>query len=227
MNNQDSPPSVASEGAASAKASTSGLAVPADAEDSRLVERSLAGEAEAFEQLFTKHRQRLFSVAWRLLHDEDSALDVVQDAFVKAYEELSKLRGDGRFYPWLRRIAINLSIDRLRHLKRSVEVGLDERRVGTGEEESEEPAAVLLVKSGAESPVRRAELSEFNAAFAEAVQKLSEDHRAVFMLHSAEGMSYKEIADALDCNIGTVMSRLFYARRKLAALLADLKKSDQ
>ncbi len=190
-----------------------------DAEDAAWVERAVEGDAQAFESLFLKYRQRVFSVAWRLLRDEDSALDVVQDAFVKAYERLEKLRGETRFFPWIRRIAINLSIDRLRHLKRGVEVELDERRVGEGDESSEERAGVVFAKSGSESPQRRAELGEFNSAFGEAILKLSEAHRTVFMLHAAEGLSYKEIADTLDCNMGTVMSRLFYARKRLQELL--------
>ncbi len=178
------------------------------------------GDPAAFEQLFVKYRQRAFAVAWRLLRDEDAALDVVQDAFVRAYEQLEQLRGEGRFYPWLRRIAINLAIDRLRHLRRSVEVSLDEHRVGEGDEAREDASAVVRVHSGSESPVQHAELNELSTALSAALLKLSETHRAVFMLHAAEGMSYKEIADALDCNIGTVMSRLFYARKRLQELLA-------
>jgi RNA polymerase sigma-70 factor (ECF subfamily) len=201
-------------------AAPSAEAAAAAAEDAALVEKASAGDAAAFEQLFVKHRQRVFAVAWRLLRDEDAALDVVQDAFVRAYEQLTNLRGETRFYPWLRRIAVNLAIDRLRHARRGVEVALDERRVGEGEEEQEEPAAVIRARSGSESPVQKAEMSEFSAALAGALQKLSDAHRAVFMLHAAEGMSYQEIADALDCNIGTVMSRLFYARKRLQELLA-------
>src|SRR6185295_18211020 len=134
--------------------------------------------------------------------------DVVQDAFVRAYESLEKLRGDARFFPWIRRIAINLSIDRLRHLRRGIEVELDEHRVGGGETASDGPSNVSVAKSGMESPLRKAELSEFSSAFSEAIKKLSEAHRTVVMLHAAERLSYKEIAELLDCNMGTVMSRL-------------------
>jgi RNA polymerase sigma-70 factor (ECF subfamily) len=189
-----------------------------DGEDGRLVEQAVAGSAEAFEKLFVKYRQRTFGVAWRLVRDEDAALDVVQDAFVRAYEELKNLRGETRFYPWLRRIAVNLAIDRLRHQRRAAVVALDEARVGEGDEDRDEPA--VLVKGGHEGPVQQAEFSEFSAALSEALLKLSDAHRAVFLLHAAEQMSYKEIAEALGCNIGTVMSRLFYARKKLQELLA-------
>ncbi len=191
-----------------------------DAEDPGLVERSLKGDAAAFEQLFVKYRQRVFAVAWRLVGDEDAALDVVQDAFVRAYEELEKLRGETRFFPWVRRITVNLAIDKLRAIKRSREVSL----FATSQEDEdgrEELTAVgqAMPEREQDNPGRQAELSEFSSALTDALAKLSESHRAVFMLHAAEGMSYKEIAEALGCNIGTVMSRLFYARKRLQELL--------
>jgi RNA polymerase sigma-70 factor (ECF subfamily) len=201
---------------------TSRPAPPGEAEDARLVERAVSGEADAFEQLFLKYRQRVFGVAWRVLHDEEAAMDVVQDAFVRAYRQLEKLRGESRFYPWIRRIAVNLAIDRLRHIKRGAEVEFDEAQFGGGEDANSERVAGDLDERGErESPERRAELSEFSEALQEALQKLSAPHRTVFLLHAAEGMSYQEIADAVSCNIGTVMSRLFYARRQLQKLLGS------
>ena len=165
-----------------------------------------------------KYRQRLYGVAWRLLHEEDSALDVVQDAFVKAYSRIGDLRGEARFYPWLRRIAVNLAIDRLRKLKREGEVGFDEAQYGAGDEASAERAP--SEKQERSNPLYHVELSEFSQDLQVALEKISPPHRAVFMLHAAEGMTYREIADALKCNIGTVMSRLFYARKRLQELLA-------
>ncbi len=217
MNKQNVPPSkVVGTDSAAAR---SGPEIVTDAEDSSLVEASLGGKAEAFEQLFTKYRQRVFAVAWRLLRDEDAAMDVVQDAFVRAYEQLENLKGEGRFFPWLRRIAVNLSIDRLRHNKRSAEVSLNEHRSQGGEEGREDRAASMADERVDQSPVAAAEVSELSSALSAALMKLSESHRTVFMLHASEGMSYKEIADALNCNIGTVMSRLFYARKRLQEIL--------
>jgi RNA polymerase sigma-70 factor (ECF subfamily) len=224
MNKPERAASSSSGRGASAPAGGAGPAF--DAEDTALVERAVGGDGDAFEKLFLKYRQRVFSVAWRLLRDEDSALDVVQDAFVRAYQQLESLRGEARFYPWLRRIAVNLAIDRLRHIRRRVEVGLDEHRVGEGDEASDEPAAVVLSRSGSESPAHKAEISEFSSALSSALLKLSESHRTVFMLHAAEGMSYKEIAETMDCNIGTVMSRLFYARKRLQELLQPHLESE-
>jgi RNA polymerase sigma-70 factor (ECF subfamily) len=193
----------------------------ADPEDGQLVARSAGGDAAAFEKLFVKHRQRVFGAAWRVLHNEDAALDVVQDAFVRAYEQLGSLRGETNFFPWLRRIAVNLAIDRLRHEKRGVEVAFDEAQFGAGEEADQDRLpADPRERAEQEAPERRAELKEFTADLQLALQKLSPAHRAVFMLHAAEGMTYQEIADALKCNIGTVMSRLFYARKQLQKLLA-------
>lgn len=191
-----------------------------EAEDIRLVERAVSGEADAFEKLFLKYRQRVFGVAWRVLHDEEDAMDVVQDAFVRAYRQLEKLRGESRFYPWIRRIAVNLAIDRLRHKKRGAEVEFDEAQFGGGEEADTDRVSRDPDDRGErESAERKAELSEFSDALKEALNKLTAPHRTVFLLHAAEGMSYQEIADAMGCNIGTVMSRLFYARRQLQKLL--------
>lgn len=189
------------------------------ADDSVLVAETLAGKAEAYEKLFVKYRQRVFASAWRLLRDEDAALDVLQDAYIRAYEQLENLKGEGRFFPWLRRIAVNLALDRLRHTRRGVEVSLNEKW-GPDAEEGEDRAAAFMDRNPDQSPARNAEVSEFSSAMSEALLKLSDAHRAVFMLHAAEGMSYKEIAQALGCNIGTVMSRLFYARKRLQELLA-------
>jgi RNA polymerase sigma-70 factor (ECF subfamily) len=204
-----------------ASTGTAGGTTGDDAEDPKLVDATLAGDAQAFEKLFVKYRQRVFAVSWRLLREEQSALDVVQDAFVKAYEELEKLRGESRFYPWLRKIAVNMSIDRLRQMRRSREVSLfthnDED--GEGREELVGAAAYASVEQRENNPGQQAEVGEFSSALSAALLKLSDSHRAVFMLHAAEGMSYKEIAEALGCNIGTVMSRLFYARKRLQELL--------
>lgn len=191
-----------------------------DAEDKELVERAVGGDAQAFETLFKKYRQRLFGVAWRVLRNEDAALDVVQDAFVKAYERLDKLRGEGRFYPWIKRIAVNQAIDRLRHTKRGVEVGFDEAQFGGGDGVDEDRVAMRPSdRQQQESPERKAQLSEFGGALETALEKLSDAHRTVFLLHAAEDMSYREIAEALGVQMGTVMSRLFYARKKLQELL--------
>ena len=200
-------------------ASTQG--VPDDLEDLKLVERTIAGDKSAFEELFVKYRQRLYGVAWRLLHEEDSALDVVQDAFVKAYSRIGDLRGEARFYPWLRRIAVNLAIDRLRKLKREAEVGFDEAHYGAGDDtDTDRSAGSPGEKQERSNPLYHVELAEFSEDLKTALEKISPPHRAVFMLHAAEGMTYREIADALKCNIGTVMSRLFYARKRLQELLA-------
>ncbi|MFH0938011.1 MAG: RNA polymerase sigma factor [Planctomycetota bacterium] len=189
-----------------------------DVDDSVLVEQTLAGKAEAFETLFARHRQRLFAVAWRLLQNEDSALDVVQDAFVQAYEQLAHLKRECQFFPWIRRIAVNLAIDQIRHTRRNVELSLNGKWAKNAEQ-GEDRMALIADKNEAHNPVAQAELAEFSEALSTALLKLSDTQRTVFMLHAAEGMSYQEIAAALNCNLGTVMSRLFYARKRLQELL--------
>ncbi len=186
------------------------------------MERAVAGDAEAFEGLFNKYRKRLFGVVWRILRDEDSALDIVQDAFVKAYECMDKLRGEGSFYPWIKRIAVNQAIDRLRHIRRGVEVGFDEALYGDGAGADQRKTMVRPSDRALQNdPERRAQLSEFSSALEEALGQLSETHRTVFLLHAVEDMSYREIADVMGCQMGTVMSRLFYARKKLQELLGS------
>ncbi len=190
------------------------------AEDRAWVEKATAGDSEAFEQLFMKYRQRLYGVAWKVLRDEDAALDIVQDAFVKAYQRLDKLRGESSFYPWIKRIAVNQAIDRLRHIKRGVEVGFDEAQFGAGEGQDAARSNIRPADQSRQSPQRKAQLSEFGTAMETALETLSENHRTVFLLHASEDMTYKEIAEATGCNIGTVMSRLYYARQKLQEILA-------
>lgn len=193
-----------------------------NADDEQTAARAAKGDAEAFGELFDKYRRPLFRVVWRMLNNEDAALDVVQDAFVKAYENLGGLKGGGRFYPWLRRIAVNMAVDRLRRRKRLRHVPLAD---GEAEEEAGggfTPTAVEAGRGSAEEndPARQAEMSEFRAAYQQALTELSDEHRVVFTLHAAEGLRYREIAEALGINIGTVMSRLFYARKRLQELLA-------
>lgn len=183
------------------------------AQDRELVERTLGGDLVAYEELFRQYRQRIFGLGYRLLKDEDAALEIVQEAFIRAYESLAQYRGDSGFYPWIRRIATNLAIDYLRASRHLAEVSFDETLYGEGHDEA--------VPSHQEkcSPVKSAELSEFSQAIWTALDQLSENHRTVFVLYAVEGLMYREIAQVMNCSIGTVMSRLHYARRKLQALL--------
>ena len=200
----------AADAAAGGQADLADLADPSKLgaeDDARLVVLILAGDDSAFETIFQRHRDALFRHAWRFARDEDTALDLVQEAFVRAYESLASFRGEGSLLTWLRRIMTNLAIDRTRR-KGSKVASFDEHA---------QPAVRSATNTSA--PQRAAELHEFTDALWEAVGQLSESHREVFLLHAVEELTYKEIAARAGCNLGTVMSRLHYARRNLQEML--------
>jgi len=185
--------------------------------DGELVEKALAGDGDAFGQLFERRRQGLYLKAYSYLRSRDDALDMVQEAFVKAWSALSSFRGESSFATWMGRIVTNLCIDRIRRPK-TVSGGLDEEVVGEGRAD---PRLGGASPGRAPSPVRAAEIAEFAPALQTALGELSEKHRAVFLLHAEEGLRYREVAEQLGISIGTVMSRLHYARERLQELLAE------
>jgi RNA polymerase sigma-70 factor (ECF subfamily) len=188
---------------------------PSDAgEDAALVAGTKKGEAEAFERLFVKYRQPVFAVAFRMVRHEDAAMDIVQETFIKAYENIGMLREGERVLPWLRRIAANLAIDSIRRRRRSGEKSLEEEL-----EEEDGGGKVVAPPAEGSGPAEEAEDSEFAAALWNALDELPESQRAVFMLHAVEKMTYREVAETMGCSIGTVMSRLHYARKKLQEIL--------
>ena len=163
-------------------------------------------------------QRKVFSLAFGLLKDADEARDISQEAFLKAHRHIGSFQGTASFYTWLYRITVNLCIDRKRKVGRGSEVELDERlshrQVGS-------PADVLSAQKLSFNPQRVAQSSELRQRILEALAQLSEQHRAVLVLREVEGLSYKEIADSMDCPEGTVMSRLFHARRQMQQLLSD------
>ena len=180
-------------------------------EDRNLVAGAVRGDAASFEALFEKYRDAVYNVAWRYVCNRETALDLTQETFVRAYEKLATFRSDSNFYTWVRRIATNLCIDHLRS-RNSQTVSFDEEVHGDGPRGPRVSASEPL-------PIVRAEQKEFAGALWKALEKLSDKHRAVFMLHAVEDMSYKEIASKLGCSLGTVMSRLHYARKNLQEML--------
>jgi RNA polymerase sigma-70 factor (ECF subfamily) len=193
---------------------------PSDAEDLRKVQEFLAGEERAFEFLFEKYREKVYGVAWRLLHDKEDALEVSQEVFLRVHQGLRSFKTDSKFFTWLYRIAVNRSIDFARARRSRRTVGME----GLGGDEDSESLADRLPHPGSPDPANLLLRKELAGRLLEAVDSLSPKHRAVFVLHAMENLSYKEIAEVVGCNLGTVMSRLFYARRKLQELLADYGK---
>jgi RNA polymerase sigma-70 factor (ECF subfamily) len=192
-------------------------ATPAEADVSELdlVKQSQAGNTEAFDQLVSRYRTRVFGMIYNMVHNEQDAWDLAQDSFVKAWKSVGRFRGQSSFYTWIYRIIMNVTIDWLR--KKQVK--------GAGVEFNDairlkeiNPASRTVPKADA-LPHERMEQREIRERIDAAIAQLTPEHRAVILMKEIEDMQYHEIAEALDCSIGTVMSRLFYARKKLQNLL--------
>ena len=186
--------------------------------DHDLVQRVQAGDTAAFRALFDKYHRRAFAVAMGVVKNQDDALDAVQEAFVKVHKNIHKFQGSSSFYTWLYRIVMNVSIDHVRRTSRRKTLDFDERAL---HEESEVAGDGALVPSVTDAnPGKAALRRELGGAIQAALQELPEHHRAVIVLREIEGMSYEEMAEALEVPKGTVMSRLFHARKKMQAALA-------
>jgi RNA polymerase sigma-70 factor, ECF subfamily len=186
------------------------------ADDRVLVGAAQKGDTDAFEELVARHRDKIYARAFSMMRNEDEAIDLSQEAWVKGWQRLAQFQGESSFATWITRIVINLCLDELRKQKRRRTESIEELDEEAGGVERQMPTITT-------NPTERLERGELRQRIDRALQQLSHEHRSVLVLHEFEEMEYKEIAKAMDCSIGTVMSRLFYARRKLAALLADLK----
>lgn len=186
------------------------------AEDAVLVRAAQKGDTDAFEELVARHRDKIYARAFSMMRNEDEALDLSQEAWVKAWQRLAQFQGDSSFATWITRIVINLCLDELRKHQRHRTESIEELDEDSGGVERQMPVITI-------NPTERLERGELRQRIDRALGQLSHEHRTALVLHEFEEMEYKEIAKAMNCSIGTVMSRLFYARRKLAALLADLK----
>lgn len=184
--------------------------------DEELVERSLAGGGDAFAALYERHRERVFRIAYRLVRNQADALDLCQDVFVKAFDALPTFKGQAKFSTWLTRVAWNTCVDHLRQAKVRQAGELDEGAVSSDLRVPE--------RGGPSSPSEGLEREELAVAIDAALAQLSPEHRQVFLLHAAEGLKYEEIAEVAGCPMGTVMSRLHYARKRLRSLLSWLAK---
>jgi RNA polymerase sigma-70 factor, ECF subfamily len=185
--------------------------LPAAPTDAALLDRFAAGDRAALDELFRRYRTVAYRVAFRFLGREPDALDAVQDAFVKALTNLDRFRGHSSFKTWLLRIVCNAALDVGRQRKRD---GWNDRTTRTDTPEAFGPANHPPADAGLE----RADLRRVIDA---ALAKLPAPQRQTFVLHVDGELSYREVADTLGISIGTVMSRLFYARQKLKTLLAD------
>lgn len=189
------------------------------ADDRALVKAAQQGDMAAFEELVVRHRDKIYARAYSMMRNEEEAIDLSQEAWVKGWQRLCQFQGESSFGTWMTRIVINLCLDQLRKHKRQRTESIEEMNEETGGVERQMPVITLNPTAGLE----RAELRQ---RIDRALGQLSYEHRTVLVLHEFEELEYKEIAKVMECSIGTVMSRLFYARRKMAALLTDLKKEN-
>ncbi len=189
------------------------------ADDRVLVQVAQRGDVAAFEELVARHRDKVYSRAFSMLRHEQEALDVSQEAWIKAWQRLGQFQQESGFTTWVTRIVINLCLDQLRRRKRGQAESVEEL-----EEESGGVERYLPVVVG--NPSEGLERSELRKRIDDALGRLSVEHRTALVLLEFEELEYKEIAERMKCSLGTVMSRIFYARRKLAALLRDMKRED-
>ena len=189
------------------------------AEDKALVAWAQKGDTLAFEELVARHRDKIYARAFSMMRNEQDAIDLSQEAWVKAWQRLVQFQGESSFATWMTRITINLCLDQLRRQKRTRAESIEEMDEESGGVERQMPVVVT-------NPTERLERGELRKRIDAAMEKLSHEHRTVLVLHEFEEMEYKQIAKVMGCSIGTIMSRLFYARRRLAALLNDLRKDD-
>jgi len=184
-------------------------------EDAKLVAAAKAGDAQAFRTLVEQNQGRLFAVAFGMLRDRDEAMDVVQDALIKAHRKLADFEGNAAFSTWLYRICVNLCIDKKRSQARRKSVDLDEARSHELSDDTLYADAEITPKISGTNPLKNMADSELGAQIGKALATLTDEHRAVLLLREVEGMSYEEIAESLGVPKGTVMSRLFHARKNM------------
>jgi RNA polymerase sigma-70 factor (ECF subfamily) len=188
--------------------------------EGELVRKAQEGDLRAFEELVVRHRDKIYARAFSLLRNEEEALDLTQEAWVKAWQRLKQFQGESSFVTWMTRIVINLCLDQLRKQKRQKTESIDGLNDDFGGVERLMPVTTP-------NPTERLERDELRQKIDRALNQLSHEHRTVLVLHEFEDLEYKQIAKIMDCSIGTVMSRLFYARRRMASLLAGLKREEE
>lgn len=187
------------------------------APDDALVGWSQKGDTEAFEQLVFRHRDKIYARAMMMMRNEQEALDLSQEAWVKSWQRLHQFQGDSSFATWMTRIVINLCLDQIRRQKKMRAESFEQIEEDLGGVERQ--MAVEHV-----NPTEGLEKDELRKRIDEAMAKLTEAHRTVLVMHEFQGLEYKEIAKRVGISIGTVMSRLFYARRRMASLLQGLRR---
>ena len=188
---------------------------PVPVEEMVLVKRALKGDLSAYDDLVRRYQERIYATIYHMTSNHEDANDLAQEAFIKAFRALRSFKGGSSFYTWVYRIAVNKTLNFLKQRKNKTHMSLDDLDFNA----EHDPDLVALISD--KTPRREAGLAELQEKLNAAMQKLSEPHRLVVTLHDVQGLSHEEIAKIVDCNAGTVRSRLFYARQQLQAYLSD------
>ncbi len=194
------------------------LPAPAAIGEAELVKRARRGDLPAYDELVRLYQERIYATIYHMTANHEDANDLAQEAFIKAFHALKSFKGGSSFYTWVYRIAVNKTINFLKQRRNRSHMSLNDLDFNA----EHDPDLVALISD--KTPRREANLSELQEKLNEALQKLSEPHRLVVTLHDVQGLSHEEIAKIVGCNIGTVRSRLFYARQQMQAYLSDYLK---
>ena len=198
------------------------IAPPTPDSDAMLVQRTLAGEQRAFDVLVLRYQRRVERLIGRMVRDVDLVQDIAQETFVRAYRALAQFRGDAQFYTWLYRIAVNTAKKQLLELKRDPLVFQSQLQAGDDDETSAPERELSAQVADAETPDAVLASKEIAEAVNAVLEALPEELRMAITLREIEGMSYEEIALALDCPIGTVRSRIFRAREAVSTRIKPM-----
>jgi RNA polymerase sigma-70 factor (ECF subfamily) len=187
----------------------------AQEEDEALVARAQRGDTGAFDVLVERYKQRLYATVYHMTSNHEDANDLVQDTFIKAYKSLRSFKRQSSFYTWIYRIAVNRTINFVKRRKDRGHLSLNDVDASI----ETDPDYVELMSHV--TPRREVGLNELQEKLNESMQKLSDEHRAVVVMHDVQGMTHADIAKVIHCSEGTVRSRLYYARQQLQGLLGD------
>jgi RNA polymerase sigma-70 factor (ECF subfamily) len=186
--------------------------------DLALVQNAQRDDVGAYDELVRRYQERIYATIYHMTSNHEDANDLVQETFIKAYRALKTFKGDSSFYTWVYRIAVNKTINFLKQRKNRLHMSLNDVDFNA----ENDPDLVALVSE--KTPRRDLNMAELQDKLNGAMLKLSEHHRMVVTLHDIQGLSHEEIGEIMGCNIGTVRSRLFYARQQLQAYLTDYLK---
>ena len=210
----ESPPLPTTASNAAVEAPDSISSVP----DRDLVKQAQQGDYSAFDTLMRRYQERVYATLYHMTSNHEDANDLTQEAFITAYKALNTFKGDSSYFTWIYRIAVNKTINFLKGRRNKIYLSLNDLDFNA----EHDPEIVAFVSEN--TPRRDLNLLELQEKLNEAMQKLSDVHRLVVTLHDVQGLSHDEISKIMDCNTGTVRSRLFYARQQLQGYLSDYLK---